>query len=70
MKKIWLVLIVLGSVLTVNAQQANAWALEKTRPKGDANVPAAPEPAQVLLLASGLTLVGGYIAWRRRKQRE
>ena len=44
------------------ALTANA---EDVRHKGNADgIPAAPEPAQVLLLAGGLTLTGFYVAWR------
>ena len=30
----------------------------------DDGAPAAPEPYQLVMLAGGLTMVGGYIGWR------
>jgi len=51
-------LLMAGLALTANAQN--------TRHKGDDDgIPAAPEPAQLFLLAGGLTLAGCYVAWRR-----
>ncbi|MEI8243992.1 MAG: hypothetical protein WCI17_12040 [bacterium] len=31
------------------------------------NTPAAPEPGQLLMAATGVMLVGGYIVWRRNR---
>lgn len=35
----------------------------------DARTPAAPEPAQILMLSGGLALVGGFIAFRMGRRR-
>lgn len=59
---------VLGSVLTASADGESTYS-RWHRGGDDGQVPAAPEPAQVLLIAGGLALTGVYIAWRRRKQR-
>jgi hypothetical protein len=64
------ILATLASCLMASAQQGNAWAWGHNKDRGgDGGLPAAPEPAEVLMLAGGLTLVGGYIAWRRRQNR-
>lgn len=62
----WLALFVLTSMATASADEGSySW---WRHDRDDEHTPAAPEPAQVLLLAGGLTLVGVYIAWRQRKQ--
>jgi hypothetical protein len=35
----------------------------------DARPPAAPEPAQILMLSSGLALVGGFVAFHAVRRR-
>lgn len=61
-------LVTLGWAMTASAQEGNAWGRYK-KDSGDDGTPAAPEPAQVLMIAGGLALAGVYITWRRRKQR-
>jgi len=55
-------LLIAGLSLIANA--------EDERHKGDGGgVPAAPEPYVIAMLAGGLGLVGGYVAYRVRKNK-
>ena len=36
---------------------------------GDGGTPAAPEPAQILMLSGGLALVGGFISYHMIRRR-
>lgn len=57
-------LLALGMILTVGAEDS----ISRSRPKDDdKGTPAAPEPAQLFLLAGGLAAVGVYVAWRQRR---
>jgi|GEM_PF-6692505 len=64
-KIIGALLLTLGLSLTAGADENSTWSWSRHR--DDDHAPAAPEPAQLLLIAGGLTLVGVYIAWRQRR---
>ena len=55
------ILLIAGLSLTANA--------EDERHKGGGGVPAAPEPYVIAMLAGGLGLVGGYVAFRVHKNK-
>lgn len=70
MKRIVLALFALmAGMLVAAADDDRRWGRDHDRYRDNEGAPAAPEPAEVLLVAGGLTLAGVYIAWRRRKQR-